>query len=169
MKYQKTIFCVVMACIVAVPLAMLWGDIKECIDGVPAGVVEAAQPQGGRVTASHLNVTGRAQFFGPISYGFGTRSTETLAADFSLSVDAPLIEVTSTTGVTSSATAAIADPSNLNGYQVTTILNGGTNSIVFQDAANTDLGGSDITLGANDVLSVVFDGTEWVRLFSTDN
>jgi hypothetical protein len=80
-----------------------------------------------------------------------------------------LIEVTSTTGVTSSATAAIADPSNLNGYQVTTILNGGTNSIVFQDAANTDLGGSDITLGANDVLSVVFDGTEWVRLFSTDN
>jgi hypothetical protein len=169
MRYQKTIFCVVMACIVAVPLAVLWGDIKESIDGVPTGIAEAAQPQGGRVTASYLNVTGRAQFFGPIAYGFGERSTETLAATFSMSIDAPLIEVTSTTGVTSSTVTAIADPSNLNGYQVTTILNGGTNSIVFKDEANTELGSADITLGAGDVLSLVFDGTEWVRLFSTDN
>lgn len=49
-------------------------------------------------------------------------------------------------------------------------LNIAATNVVFLDGdSNLDLGGSDITLGLTDVLALIGQGTNWFRLYNTDN
>lgn len=44
-----------------------------------------------------------------------------------------------------------------------------SDTITIKDGANTDLGGSDVTLGATDWTMLYWNGSDWDRLFTTDN
>lgn len=75
--------------------------------------------------------------------------------------------ITSTAAVTASATTAIAN-GTLNGQVVCLVNENASDAIIIPDTANTNLSGA-ATLGADDVLCVIWDGADWLEISQVDN
>jgi len=91
-----------------------------------------------------------------------------IAEGESITVTTSYQPVTAAGAITTSATTAITDGPVEGAILV--IVNTGANNIIIKDGANTKLGG-DITLtgGADDSLTVIWDGADWVGLAMHDN
>jgi hypothetical protein len=78
------------------------------------------------------------------------------------------VSLTTTGAVTGSVSTAIADGATGNNFLI--IENGGAHDVIIKDGANTKFSG-DLTLtgGANDTLTVLWNGTDWIGLGLTDN
>ena len=75
--------------------------------------------------------------------------------------------ITSAGAVTTSATIAIADGVK-NGQLLVIVNENASDTIIVKNGANTHLSG-DITLGNDDTLGLMWDGADWLELFTTDN
>lgn len=90
-----------------------------------------------------------------------------VAATFTLLPQSQYIQVSGTASRTSSTTKAI---SNGNWIGQTIFIEGtdDTNTVIFKDNANTALAG-DATLGKNDTLTIMWNGTIWIELARSNN
>lgn len=97
-------------------------------------------------------------------------SALTLYNGDTITVTQTLMPLSGAEVVTTSATTAIAAPTS--GLAVTgtlcILVNAGSNAITVKDSANTVLAG-DVALGQGDALGVVWDGVDWVQLFTSNN
>ena len=76
--------------------------------------------------------------------------------------------ITSTAAVTTSTTTAIADGSNTGALLLLRNANAADAIIVDGAGANVECNGN-ISLGANDVLGLIWNGTDWTCIFLRDN
>ncbi len=111
--------------------------------------------------------TGRNVFYGKVAY---PNTDITVGAGFTLDQDdleTAYIVLDGTASRTSDTTTAIED--GLETGQIL-ILQGtdDTNTIIIKDNANTALAG-DCTLGENDTLTLIYNGTVWVELCRSNN
>jgi len=75
--------------------------------------------------------------------------------------------ITSTAAVTTSTTCAVYS-GTVTGQIVYLVNENASDSIIVDDGANTDLGGN-VTLGANDVLKLLWNGLDWLGLGTANN
>lgn len=99
---------------------------------------------------------------------FATKTETTVGATFTLNVSTQYHKITASgASRTSSTTNAISD-----GFFIGQILilegTDDTNTVIIKDNANTKLSG-DITLGLNDTLTLLWNGSDWIMLATTDN
>jgi cytoskeletal protein CcmA (bactofilin family) len=80
---------------------------------------------------------------------------------------ATYMQITAAGAVTTSTTTAVVSGTYTG--EVLWLVNVGAQNIIVDDGGNTDLGGSNITLGGTDVLALIWNGTDWLRLWNTDN
>lgn len=95
-----------------------------------------------------------------------TQTTKTVTAtDKTLpSSDNNYIRVTNNSGT---ITPTFEDGSYIG--QILVIQNDGPNSLTIFDTANTEINGGSVTLGANDVLTLVWNGTKWYQIAAESN
>ena len=92
----------------------------------------------------------------------GWRGEQTVATDFTIDPNAPMMLLNATFAPTSSATEAIKDGTE---GQMLFLKNQSTNNITLLSGANTILGGATYCiLGHNDALALIWDGENWTQL-----
>ena len=75
--------------------------------------------------------------------------------------------ITSTAAITTSTTCAVYS-GTVAGQLVYLVNENASNAIIVDDGANTDLGGN-VTLGAGDILKLLWDGANWLGMGTADN
>lgn len=94
-------------------------------------------------------------------------TAETVGAGFTIDPKTRTHELTGTASRTSDTTTAIKDGA-YKGQLLILIGTDDTNTIIIKTAANTHLTG-DITLGEDDTLSLIWNGTSWLELATSNN
>ncbi len=142
---------------------------------------------GYNTTGSHKLIIHNDAFSLPLIYGefnnrkmvFNSRVTidrflalndtaQVLSANGTIQPYTSYIKVSSTSDVILSVTSSIGNGSVIG--QVIMIQNSSTFNITVKNSANTKLGGSaDKILGANDMLMLIWDGTDWIQYSYSDN
>lgn len=148
--------------------------ILELLDGV--AVQFAVRRNGNATLAGNLTVegTGTSDFAGSVNVGnlfaLGQVSRTGLAAGASIAADASHILVAGGGGaVTLSGTTAIADGSAV-GQLLLLVGSSDVNTVTVNDGANVQCAGNtNRTLGQNDVLTLLWNGTDWIEVSFADN
>lgn len=92
----------------------------------------------------------------------GWRGTQTVATGFTIDPTAPVILLNATFAPTSSGSEAIKDGTD---GQFLFLQNTSTNNVIVQNAANTVLANATyLTLTRNDMVALVWSGSDWVQL-----
>jgi len=107
-------------------------------------------------------------------FSFVPSTTQSLSAGSTLTVTRGIMEVVGNGGaVTLTSTPTIAAPVD-DGTIVVIQGTHNTNTVTFQDNANLSgsnlyMGGTDVTLGANDILVLVYNEDKWIKVSHSNN
>jgi hypothetical protein len=118
--------------------------------------------------ADRLTVKGPTQLWG--SFALGSPEADLVEYNtgaMTLPVSAPLYSVATDQTLTTDTTTAVADGQYP--YQMVTYYNRGSQNLVIKNSANTDLGSGDVTLGGTDILTLLWNGTTWIKAYTADN
>lgn len=147
--------------------------IMELLDGSSAQFT--VRRNGSATLAGDLTVdgTGTTAFAGSVQIGdFFTlvRESQTgLAAGATLAAGSSHVLVAGASGaVTLSGTTAVANGSTA-GQILLLAGNSNANAVTVTDGANVQLGGASRTLGQDDVLMLLWSGTDWIEISYADN
>jgi hypothetical protein len=110
---------------------------------------------------STLDVQGNLQFTPP--------DTTAVSADFTIVPASAYMVITSTAAVTSSATAAITTTGIGTGQQVIIRNGNASDAIIIDGTGGTVECKANVTLGASDIIALIFNGTDWNCLYVRDN
>jgi hypothetical protein len=94
------------------------------------------------------------------------RETIAVSAGSTITPTKSYVMLSATSSVTLSATNAISDGSIIG--QILIIVNGSPNTVTINNNSNTIIG-IDLALGQNDILTLMWDGGNWLRISNSNN
>lgn len=93
--------------------------------------------------------------------------TEYNTGSMTLPAQLPLYTVSASEAMSTSASTAVSDGTWT--AQQVTFYNRGSYNLTIKNSANTDLGTGDVVLGPTDILTLLWNGSDWIRWINADN
>lgn len=131
------------------------------------GPSDGAYPASGKTVFRLIKESSRAL---SCEAAFGSKKqATTVGAGFTLTWTSGFHVLTGTAARTSDTTTAITNGA-FAGQLLILEGTSDTNTITIKQNANTRLaGGADVVLGVNDILGLIWDGTDWLQIFTSNN